>query len=151
MHFYGLHLIAQNISIPTTVLEHPSMNIFETETKKQYDIVGITFVLPFFSRVIEMVKTVRIHSPETRIVLGGPGVQCFSYNTGREGELLALVDGVCRGDGVRYMRAMLGEDVDRPIKQHLPLGAIIPFRWQFLRNESAILISHLGCSNSCEF
>jgi haloalkane dehalogenase len=133
------------------VLEHPSEHIFRRELKRQYDIVGISFNLPFFSRVIKMAKMVREMSPRSKIVIGGPGVQCFARSTGKENELLSLVDGVCHGEGVRYMREMTGENPDKPIKQDLPLGAIIPFRQKFLRQESATLISRLGCSNGCDF
>jgi len=151
MHSHGLHLIAQNIRPPVTVLENPTERIFTREIQSGYDIVGITFVLPFFSKVLEMARIVRAHSPRTRIVLGGPGVQCFSHATGKEADLLAMADDVCRGDGIAFMRRMLGEDADAPIRQDLPLGAVIPLRFKFLQQESITLISALGCTNSCEF
>lgn len=151
MHAYGLHLIAQNIQSPSTVLEHPTERLFVRELRKGVDIVGISFVLPFFSKVIEMCRLVRKHSPQAKIVLGGPGVQCFSHSTGREDELLGLADLICRGEGVRFFRALLGEDQSRPVSQDLPLGAVVPFRNPLLRQPSATLISALGCSNGCDF
>ena len=151
MHFYGLHLIAQNVGVPSTVLEHPTERMFSREIRKGYDVVGISFNLPFFSRVLRMARMVKEISPGSKIVLGGPGVQCFARSTGKEKELLSIVDGVCHGDGVRYMREMLGEDADKPIRQDLPLGAIVPFRQKFLTQSSATLISRLGCSNGCDF
>ncbi len=151
MHFYGIHLIAQNIRVPSTVLEHPSEEGFKAELKRGYDIVGISFNLPFFSSVMRMAKIVRDISPLSRIVLGGPGVQCFTRSTGKEEELLSIVDGVCHGEGVGYMRNLLGEDATAPIKQDMPLGAIIPFRRKFLTQSSATLVSRLGCSNGCDF
>jgi hypothetical protein len=151
MHFYGLHLIAQNIHVPATVLEDPSEAEFTREVEKQYDIVGISFTLPFFSRVIQMAGIVRARSPKARLLLGGSGVQCFSHSTGKEGVLRSLVDDVCHGEGVRYVREILGEDPDQPIRQDLPLGAIVPFRKKFLTQEASTLISRLGCSNGCDF
>lgn len=151
MHFYGIHLIAQNISVPSTVLECPTRRRFIHELRKNPDIVGITFVIPFFSTVVEMCRLVRKHAPRAKLVLGGAGVQCFSHSTGREEELLALVDDVCRGEGVGFFRQLLGEDPTRPITQDLPPGAVIPFRNPLLRQPSATLVSALGCSNSCDF
>ena len=151
MHFYGLHLIAQNIGAPSTVLECPTERRFVRELERHPDIVGISFVLPFFSRVVDMCRLVRKHCPEARIVLGGSGVQCFSHSTGREQELLALADVVCHGEGVRFFRRLLGEDPSGPITQDLPPGAVIPFRNRLLRQASATLVSALGCSNSCDF
>ncbi|MFX0138809.1 MAG: hypothetical protein ACFFDN_34530, partial [Candidatus Hodarchaeota archaeon] len=150
-HFYGLHLIAQNIPEKTTVLENPSPKLFIKEIKNKYDMVGFYFVIPFFSKVLEMCKIVRNLSPNSKIILGGPGVQCFSHSTGKEEELLELVDHVCRGEGVRFFRELLGEDIHQPVVQDLPLGGIIPFRCKFLRRYSPTLISALGCTNSCEF
>jgi radical SAM superfamily enzyme YgiQ (UPF0313 family) len=150
-HFYGLHLIAQNIGAETTILENPSEKIFNEELHKGYDIVGIYFVIPFFLKVLEMCRIARKLSPNSKILLGGPGVQCFSHSTGREDELLELVDGICRGEGVQFFRELLKEDVHRPIQQDLPLGGVMPFRCRFLRTYSPTLISVLGCTNSCEF
>jgi radical SAM superfamily enzyme YgiQ (UPF0313 family) len=151
MHFYGIHLIAQNIGPPSTVLECPSEAVFVRELRKQPDIVGISFVLPFFSRVVEMCKLVRKHAPRAKVVLGGHGVQCFAHATGREDELRSLADEICHGEGVRFFRELLGEDTERRIVQDLPPGAVIPFRNPLLRQPSATLVSALGCSNACDF
>jgi len=150
-HYYGLHLIAQNISKHTKILEDPTQKNFISEVKQKYDIVGIYFVIPFFSKVVQMCQLVREHAPESIIVLGGPGVQCFSHSTGKEDELLGIVDHVCHGDGIPFMRQMFNEDPNAPVCQDLPLGGVLPFRSKFLKQSSPIIISALGCSNSCEF
>jgi len=151
MHFYGLHLIAQNVHADSTVLEHPTERRFVRELRKKPDVVGITFVLPFFSRVIEMCRLARRHCPTARIVLGGHGVQCFGHATGREEELRGLVDGVCHGDGVRYFRELLGEDPAAPVTQDLPPGVVYPFGNRLLAQYSATLLCSLGCRNACDF
>jgi radical SAM superfamily enzyme YgiQ (UPF0313 family) len=150
-NFYGLHLIAQNISAATTVLENPSTKDFAREVQKSYDLVGIYFVIPFFSKVLEMCRIVRDYSPHSRIVLGGPGVQCFSHTTGKEEDLLSLVDYVCKGEGIRFVRTVLGEPIDKPIVQDLPLGAVVPFNYKGFAQYSPSIISALGCTNCCEF
>jgi radical SAM superfamily enzyme YgiQ (UPF0313 family) len=150
-HAYGLHLIAQNISARTTVLENPRREDFARAVAEQRDVVGIHFLVPYFSRVLEMCRIVRRLSPRSTIVLGGHGVQCFAHSTGREPELLALVDHVCRGDGIRFMRQLLHQDVDAPVVQDLPPSAAIPFRFEPLRQVSPVLVSALGCTNRCAF
>lgn len=150
-HAYGLHLIAQNISADTTVLESPTAAAFEAEVARGYDFVGIHFLMPFFSKAVEMCRIVRRRAPGTRIVLGGHGVQCFAHNTGREEELLGLADHVCRGEGVRFMRTLLGDDVSAPIAQDLPLAAAVPFGVRALRQRVPVLVGTLGCPNRCEF
>ena len=150
-HFLGLHLIAQNISAKTTLLENPSAKDFAQEVQKQYDIVGIYFVIPFFSKALEMCKIVHKYSSQSKIALGGPGVQCLSHPTGKEEELSGLVNYVCRGEGISFLRKLLGETEDRPVTQDLPLGTVVPFRCKFFSRYSLAIISALGCTNSCEF
>jgi len=150
-HYYGLQLIAQNISKYTRILEDPTKKDFIREIKKNYDIVGIYFVIPFFSKVVEMCRLVRENAPDSVIILGGPGVQCLSHSTGKEDELLNLVNHVCHGDGIPFVRRLVNENPDNPVYQNLPLGGVLPFRCKYLQQSSPIIISALGCSNNCEF
>ena len=41
-HHFANHVLAQNISIPSVILEYPRWNDFTTEVKKGYDIIGIS-------------------------------------------------------------------------------------------------------------
>lgn len=150
-HYYGLHLIAQNIEASSTVIENPDEKTFLKEIKKHYDYVGIYFVIPFLNKVIEMCIHIRQRSPSTKIVVGGPGVECLKHIDGVTNDLLSSADFICRGDGINYFRKLLGENQAKPIKQDLPRSAIVPFGIKKLANYSPALFSELGCTNSCEF
>jgi radical SAM superfamily enzyme YgiQ (UPF0313 family) len=151
-HANGLHLIAQNIPATSIVLENPRRRTFLRYLRQDWDFLGISFVIPFFSTVVEMCRLARSVSPRTKIVLGGPGVQCLSHATGREDELCDLADYVCRGEGVRFLRKLLSADEDAPIRQQLPLPSVVPFRSRLLeRRTSAPIVTTLGCTNACDF
>ncbi len=45
---FGLYFLAENIDVPTTVLDFPSKERFIKEIKKGYDYIGISFILPNF-------------------------------------------------------------------------------------------------------
>ena len=51
MDSFGLHAIANNIEVPTTVLDFPSRARFIRELEKGYDIVGIGGILPNFQKI----------------------------------------------------------------------------------------------------
>ena len=57
---WGLMLIQQNISAPSTLLDFPTLQTFERELKAHsYDIVGISGIIPNFGKVREMCRRVR--------------------------------------------------------------------------------------------
>ena len=73
----GLHLIAENIRIPTMVLDFPSKKRFRDEVKKGYDYIGISFIVPNFVKAREMARMIRKLSPRTRI-------RCWSGSAARQ-------------------------------------------------------------------
>src|SRR5688572_14779365 len=106
---WGLMFIHQNITAPSTLLDFPTRERFIEElTTNQYDIVGISSIVVNVGKVREMCRLVRLHSPQSTIVVGGhvtsiPGL-----------EKTIDADHVVRGEGVAWMRAFLGEDPDQP-------------------------------------
>ncbi len=143
---FGLYLIAENLEADTTVLDFPSEKRFIQEIRKGYDYVGISFIVPNFIKAKRMVELIRQHAPSSRVVLGGHGTAI------RDIERLIPADHVCRGEGVRFMRELLGEDPDRPIvhptmpssfNNHV-LGIPRP-------TEDAVLMTGVGCPNACRF
>ena len=108
---WGILMIQQNISSPTTVLDFPTREAFEAElTANRYDIVGISSIIVNVGKVREMCRIVRKLSPHSVIVIGGhvaaiPGV-----------ELMVDADHIVRGDGISWMRRFLGEDPAAPIR-----------------------------------
>ena len=69
---WGLMMIQRNISAPSTLLDFPTLERFERElTSTEYDIVGISGIIPNFGKVREMCRRVRRLSPKSTIIVGG--------------------------------------------------------------------------------
>lgn len=143
-----VYLLAQNVSIPSVALEYPTFEEFTTEVRKGYDYIGINFNTIFFDATYKMCKLIKEISPNTKIILGGYGVTCLKENFQGEQELLAMVDYVCHGEGIRFVREILGEPVDQEIKQDFPLAYIYAMGEKIAFDNA---ISALGCRGACEF
>jgi len=152
-HYVALHFLAQNIQAPCVVLEHPNIEDLEEELKKGYDFVGINFTLLNVVKMLQMCDSVRRVAPETKIVLGGYGTSCFTtIFRGRE-DALQMADYVCHGEGVSFMRKLLGEPLDAPMNQSVgPRSAAeIPWLEPYPPGTGGFVVSGLGCPNMCEF
>jgi len=99
----NLHVIAANLESPTTVLDWPTLNRFARELKQGYDYVGIAFIQPNFLKMQKMVELTREISPKSKIVLGSFGTMIDDI------EHIVDADYICRGEGIRFMRNILGE------------------------------------------
>src|SRR3954451_2586366 len=61
---WGILMIQQNISAPTTVLDFPTKEAFETELASgDYDVVGISSIIVNVGKVKEMCRIVRSVRP----------------------------------------------------------------------------------------
>lgn len=143
---WGIDLIAQNLKTPTTTLHYPTMEQFIEELKRGYDYVGISFIAPTLHKMIPMVEAIRKYAPSSKIVLGG-------YGTVLGDQLLAYADYICQGEGVAYMRELLGEPVDMPIEQPIIVEWQSYFALPMLpvRGYYGHIFAGLGCPNGCEF
>lgn len=146
---YGLYLIAENLEIPTVVLDFPSRRRFIRELKKGYDYVGISFITANIVKAVQMARWVRQYSPNSQIILGGHG-------TGLDGiEKLIECDWVCRGEGIRFLQQLFGENSQRPIRHPIRyssfnryiLGTPIPNKMI----PEGIIMPGVGCVNGCRF
>jgi radical SAM superfamily enzyme YgiQ (UPF0313 family) len=143
---YGLHFMAANLAASTVVLDFPDEARFVKEIKKGYDYVGISFIVPNFIKAQRMAKLVREHAPKSKIVLGGHGTRIPGI------EAMIEHDHICRGEGVRFMRELLGEDVDRPFKHPAMISATFKkIMGMPISTDSAVLIPGVGCPNACRF
>ena len=148
---WGILMIQQNISAPTTVLDFPTRKAFEDELQaNQYDIVGISSIIVNVGKVREMCRIVRRLAPQATIVIGGhvaaiPGL-----------DHLIDADEIVKGDGISWMRSYLGEDPTAPI-QHpeiisgydaRTLGFKLPNR---KGANAATIIPSVGCPMGCNF
>ena len=144
---FGLNFLAENVGADVTVLDFPSRARFVRELRRGCDLVGISFIAPNFAKAREMARLVRVHAPGATVVLGGHGAAIEGV------ERLIDCDHVVRGEGVRALRRLLGEDADAPIHHPtLPsteresiLGVPLPGRC------SSLLVPGLGCVNGCRF
>jgi radical SAM superfamily enzyme YgiQ (UPF0313 family) len=148
---WGLMMIQRNISAPSTLLDFPTLERFERElTSTEYDIVGISGIIPNFGKVREMCRRIRQLSPNSKIIVGGhvaaiPGI-----------DKLIDADCVVRGEGIAWMRRYLGEDPSAPITHPeilsgfgmRVLGMRIPDN---TRDTAATIIPSVGCPMGCNF
>ncbi|MEW6200952.1 MAG: B12-binding domain-containing radical SAM protein [bacterium] len=143
---FGLYFIAENIKMPTTVLDFPTLKQFRREVKKGYDYVGISFIVPNFAKAKKMAEIVREVAPSTKIILGGHGTPIPDI------EKLIDCDYVIKGEGIGQLRELFGEDMNAPVRHPaMPgsdhkriLGLPVP-------QKNAVLITGVGCPNGCRF
>ena len=140
---WGIDFIAENLEIPTTTLHYPTMKQFVAELRKGYDYVGIAFVSSTLHKLLPMVRAVREHAPQTKIVLGG-------YGTALGDEIAPYGDHICRGEGVAFMRKLLGERLDVPIRQPIITQSSTLFSLPVLQR-TGYVFAGLGCPNGCDF
>src|SRR5207245_5380193 len=78
---WGIMMIQQNISAPSTLLDFPTREAFARElSEHRYDIVGISSIIVNIGKVREMCRIARRLSPGSTIVVGGhvsaiPGIE----------------------------------------------------------------------------
>ncbi len=104
---FGLMMIQANIDAPCTLLDFPTQDRFLEEIRDgEYDIVGISSIIPNVGKVERMCALIREHSPRTTIVVGG-----HIANTPNIEDIIDA-DHIVKGDGVRWFRNFLGQDPD---------------------------------------
>jgi hypothetical protein len=143
---FGLHFLAENVTPPTTVLDFPTEARFVEELRRGYDLVGISFIVANFAKAKRMAELVRRHSPHARIMLGGHGVLLPEVS-----EQIPH-DHLCVGEGVRWLRGLLGEDPEPPIRHPIRLAS---FGGRVLgvpaQDRTGHITPGLGCPTGCRF
>jgi radical SAM superfamily enzyme YgiQ (UPF0313 family)/anti-anti-sigma regulatory factor len=138
----GLHFIAENLQTPTVVLENPSLSEFKRQLKKGYDYVGINFSPTTFAKARKMCQLTKEISPRSKTVVGG----CGTAVPGAE----KIADYICRGEGVQFMRKLLGEPQNRPLKHprvYNPAAETMGIQL----GKAGLIVAGLGCPRGCEF
>jgi len=144
---YGLHAIGKNLGISCTVLDFPTQKRFIREIEKGYDYVGISSIVQNYQKVKWMVEQIRRTSPKSKIIIGG---FCASIP---DLQKVLDVDYVCTGEGISFMRELLGlpadfefinPDISTDFQQLLgmPLFGI---------TKNPQIVIGLGCSYGCDF
>ena len=148
---WGLMLIQVNLKAPCTLLDFPSEERFVEEIKtRQYDVIGISSVIPNLFKVRRMCRLARKHRPEAIIVVGG--------HIANVPDLKKWVDAdhIVKGEGVRWMRRFLGEDENQPIRHPRITSNISPRIMGVPLShhpgiDDATLIPSVGCPMGCNF
>ena len=144
---FALYLMAENVQVPTTVLDFPSWDEFKKEIDGgSYSHVGISFIVPNVMKARRMAKYIRHHAPGTKILLGGHGTAVP--------ELRELVDcdEICHGEGISWLRQYFGEDLNSPIIHPTVPSSINGFVYGApIKGRAGIIIPGVGCQNSCRF
>jgi hypothetical protein len=143
---WGLDYIAENLNAPSVVLHYPSEREFVREIRtRRYDYIGINFVVATVHKLRRMVSLIRRFSPRSKIVLGGYGTVL------PDEELAPFGDFICREEGIGFMRRLLGENHDRPIRHpYAPIESPRVFSYP-LNTHVAHITGGLGCPNGCDF
>ena len=148
---WGLMLIQANIQAPCTLLDFPTLDRFIAEIRdNDYDVVGISAIIPNTAKVRKMCELLREHLPRAVIVVGG--------HIANRPDLRERIDAdiVVRGEGVRWFRRYLGEDEDRAIRHPLILSGIgtrnLGITVKDKRGDvAATIIPSVGCPMGCNF
>jgi radical SAM superfamily enzyme YgiQ (UPF0313 family) len=148
---WGLMMIQANIEAPCTVLDFPTLDRFVEEIRQhEYELVGISSIIPNQLKVRKMCELVRHYLPQATIVVGGHIANLPDL------EQRVDADHVVQGDGVRWMRQFLGGDEDQPIRHPLIVsgfearsaGVTLAAGPQ---DVAATIIPSVGCPMGCNF
>ncbi|MBI3853595.1 MAG: hypothetical protein HY298_25400 [Verrucomicrobia bacterium] len=143
IHF-GLEYIAENLDVPTVVLQYPSKRELIRELKKGYDYVGISFIMAVIHKMKEAVALIRKYAPNSKIVLGGYGTVL------KDDVLKPYGDYICREEGVAFFRRLLNEpEIPMPYKHPLIVSWLKVFGWKV--SGTGKIFAGLGCPNGCDF
>lgn len=148
---FGLLMIQENIDAPCTMLDFPDLERFTKEiSENQYDIVGISAIIPNIGKVKKMCDLVRHHQPQATIIVGG-----HIANIADLSERITA-DYIVKGEGVRWFQRFLGQDDKAPIKHPHVLSAnstrILGQKLGEKPGETAaIVVPSVGCPMGCNF
>ena len=143
---FPLYLLAENISVETTVLDFPSWSDFKKELRNGYTHVGINFIVPNVLKAKRMTEYIRLHHPEMKIILGGYGTIIPELRD------IMPYDEICKGEGVAWLRRYFGEDPSATVRHPALRGPAYEYLYGAKgKPKGAILMPGVGCENGCKF
>ena len=118
--------------------------------QKSYDIIGISAIQPNLKKVQTMCALIREHQPKASIVVGG------HISMMQDLEKRIDADHLVRGEGIRWFRKFLGEDMHQPIAHPFIPAAVNPRCMGMrlnggTRDTAAVLVPSVGCPMGCNF
>lgn len=144
---FGLSFLAENLQVPTTVLDFPTQEEFVRELGRYaYTHVGISFIVPNVDKARRMCELVRRHAPSAKIILGGHGTRIPGIKE------LTGADEICIGEGIAWLRRYFGEPVDAPVRHPvMPVDCWRAILGIEVPHAKALLVPGVGCTNKCFF
>ncbi len=148
---WGLMFIQANIEAPATLLDFPTRERFIEEIRDHdYDVVGISSIIPNILKVQMMCQLVRRHLPDATIVVGGHIANLPALDRRID------ADHIVRGEGVRWFREFLGEQTDRPYRHPAVPSGIGARNMGVTLSEkpgdvAAAVVPSVGCPIGCNF
>lgn len=148
---WGIMMIQANIDVPCIVLDFPTLERFVEELKNnQYDIVGISAIIPNIKKVQKMCQLIRQYLPKAEIVIGG--------HIANVPDIAQRIDAnyIIKGEGIAWFREHLGETVDRPFRHPLITSGFGARNCGITLSAkpgdvAATLIPSVGCPLGCNF
>lgn len=152
MHELFAHVIAQNLRAPTVYLEYPRKQHFLEEASRGYEVVGIHLFYNQVEAALDMCRAVRQRSPASKIVLGGYGALGIAEMMSPD-DVKPFADHLCLGEGITFMRKLLGEPVSDPLAiSHMPPGGMtLPWHRKYIAEDVGVVVASLGCPYGCDF
>ncbi len=96
---WDLMMIHAHLQGPSTLLDFPTRERFVAELQRRdYDVVGISAIMPDVGKVHRMCELVRTCSPRSHIVVGGHVASIADLGNRID------ADHIVRGEGVRWFR-----------------------------------------------
>ncbi len=143
---FALYLLAENISVQSTVIDFPSWKEFKEELKKGYTHVAITFIVPNVLKVQRMAQYIRKVYPGIKILLGGYGTIIPDLKS------IVPHDEACNGEGVKWIREYFGEDTSAPVIHPVLRNPVYNYTYGMRSNpRGSVLLTGAGCKNGCTF
>jgi len=143
---FALYLLAENISVASTVLDFPLWNDFVEELKKGYSHVAISFIVPNVLKVKRMAEYIRANFPDIKIILGGYGTIIPELET------IVPHDECCRGEGVKWLRNYFGDNPDTPIFHPVLKNPVYSYIYGMpSKPRGSVIFPGVGCENGCRF
>lgn len=148
---WGLMMIQANIEAPCILLDFPDLDRFVAEIRdNKYDVVGISSIVSNQLKVKRMCELIREYLPKAEIVVGGHIANIPDLDQRID------ADFIVRGEGIRWFRAFLGEDTERPIRHPEIFSGIGTRNMGVSIKEvpgdvAATVIPSVGCPMGCNF
>jgi radical SAM superfamily enzyme YgiQ (UPF0313 family) len=144
-------MIQANIDAPCTLLDFPTLDRFVEELRtRQYDVIGISSIIPNLPKVRKMCELIRQYQPNATIVVGG--------HIANVPDLAERIDAhhIVKGEGVRWFRRFLGEDENRPLRHPMITSGFGTRNLGVTPRDSrgdvaATIVPSVGCPLGCNF